>query len=203
MFTSLINSRGMKVASAIMLALFINSSVLVPAAAAAQNQEQQVVLKAGTPIVLETTGTLSSKDITSGSTVDFKVVSDVKAEGVVVIPAGTIAKGQVSTVKKASALGKGGEITVSLNSINAVDGTLVPISGGNTSAVGNDKTALAIICGLFTLIGFIIPGEQAELPAGTQLQAVVMTNSTISLQACSGSFNWLWRSDDDHLVATI
>jgi len=181
MFTSLINSRGMKVASAIMLALFINSSVLVPAAAAAQNQEQQVVLKAGTPIVLETTGTLSSKDITSGSTVDFKVVSDVKAEGVVVIPAGTIAKGQVSTVKKASALGKGGEITVSLNSINAVDGTLVPISGGNTSAVGNDKTALAIICGLFTLIGFIIPGEQAELPAGTQLQAVVMTNSTISL----------------------
>ena len=180
MYTTLINSRIMKVASVIMLALFINSSVLAPAALAAQNQAQQVVLKAGTPIVLETTGAMSSKDVTSGSTVDFKVVSDVKADGVVVIPAGTIAKGQVSTVKQA-ALGKGGEITVALNSINAVDGTLVPISGGNASAIGNDKTALAIICGLCTLIGFIIHGEQAVLPAGTQIQAVVMSNSNITI----------------------
>ncbi len=181
MYTTLINSRIMKVASVIMLALFINSSVLAPAALAAQNQAQQVVLKAGTPIVLETTGAMSSKDVTSGSTVDFKVVSDVKADGVVVIPAGTIAKGQVSTVKQAAALGKGGEITVALNSINAVDGTLVPISGGNASAIGNDKTALAIICGLCTLIGFIIHGEQAVLPAGTQIQAVVMSNSNITI----------------------
>ncbi len=181
MFTKLINSQIMKVVSVCMLALFVSSYVLAPAATAAQYLEQQVVLKAGTPIILETTSAFSSKETTPGTTVDFKVVSDVKADGLVVIPAGTIAKGQVSSVKRASGLGKGGEITLSLSSINAVDGTLIPISGGNVSAVGNDKTALAIICGLCTLIGFIIHGEQAELPAGTQIQAVVMTNSDITL----------------------
>lgn len=180
MFLKLIKSRFMKVASAIMLVLFINFSILAPSVAA-QSQSKQVVLKAGTTVILETVTSLSSKSKVSGSTADFKVVTDVRADGVVVIPAGTVALGQVTTVKRPSALGKSGEIAVSLNSVNAIDGTLVPLSGGNTSAIGNDQTGLAIICGLFTLIGFFIHGGQAEIPAGTQLQTVVMANTNIVL----------------------
>ena len=143
--------------------------------------QKQVTLKAGTPVILATVQTLSSKTVFSGNTVDFKVVSDVIVDGNVVIPAGTIAKGQALNVSKASALGKGGELSVGINTINAIDGTLVPLSGANISASGNSKVGLAIVCGLCTIVGFLIPGNQAELPAGAQAQAVVMSNTTVTL----------------------
>lgn len=144
--------------------------------------QKKVTLKAGTPVILATVETVSSKTTVSGNTVDFKVVTDVIVDGNVVIPAGTIAKGQASNVSKASAIGKGGEITVGINNINALDGTLVPLSGANISASGKNKVGLAIVCGICTLFGFLIPGSQAELPAGSQTQAVVMSNTIVTLQ---------------------
>ncbi len=153
------------------------ASICAPASFA----QAQVTLKAGTPVVLVTVDNVSSKNVVSGSVIDFKVASDVISEGKVVIPAGTIAKGQVSNVSKASALGKGGELSVSINTINAVDGTLVPLSGATVSASGKDKVGLAVVCGLCTLVGFLIHGEQAEVPAGAQAQAVVMSNTGITL----------------------
>ena len=143
--------------------------------------QNQVVLKAGTPIVLETVTPVTSKTASMGTVVDFKVISDVRVGNAVVIPAGTIAKGQVSSVHRASALGNGGEMTLALNSINAIDGAMVPISGGTTSVIGKDKKGLAIVCGLCTLFGFLIKGEQAEIPAGTQIHSVVMSNTDITL----------------------
>ena len=144
--------------------------------------QKKVTLKAGTPVILATVETVSSKTTVSGNTIDFKVVTDVIVDGNVVIPAGTIAKGQASNVSKASAIGKGGEITVGINNINALDGTLVPLSGANISASGKNKVGLAIVCGICTLCGFLIPGSQAELPAGSQTQAVVMSNTMVTLQ---------------------
>lgn len=144
--------------------------------------QKKVTLKAGTPVILATIETVSSKTTVSGNTVDFKVVTDVIVDGNVVIPAGTIAKGQASNVSRASAIGKGGEITVGINNINALDGTLVPLSGANISASGKNKVGLAIVCGICTLFGFLIPGSQAELPAGSQTQAVVMSNTIVTLQ---------------------
>lgn len=153
------------------------ASFLAPAAFA----QKQVTLKAGTPVILATTTNLTSKNVVAGNTVDFRVVTDVIVEGNVVISAGTIAKGQVSNVSKASAVGKGGELSVGINAINAVDGTLVPLSGAQISASGDSKVGLAIVCGLCTLVGFLIPGSQAELPAGAQAQAVVMSNTSVTL----------------------
>ena len=144
--------------------------------------QKKVTLKAGTPVILATVETVSSKTTVSGNTIDFKVVTDVIVDGNVVIPAGTIAKVQASNVSKASAIGKGGEITVGINNINALDGTLVPLSGANISASGKNKVGLAIVCGICTLFGFLIPGSQAELPAGSQTQAVVMSNTMVTLQ---------------------
>lgn len=143
--------------------------------------QNQVVLKAGTPVVLETVTPVNSKTASVGSVVDFKVMNDVKAGNAIVIPAGTIAKGQVASVHKASALGNAGEMTIALNSVNAIDGAMVPLSGGTTSVIGKDKKGLSIVCGLCTLIGFLIQGEQAEIPAGTQIHPVVMTNTDITL----------------------
>lgn len=142
--------------------------------------DAQVTLKAGTPVVLATTGMVSTKSVIPGSTVDFMVVSDVMADGQVAIAAGTIAKGQIGYFSKPSPFGQGGEFSLQVNAVNAVNGALVPLSGANVSASGEDRTGLSIVCGLFTLVGFLIPGEPAELPAGTQVNAVVMTNVDVT-----------------------
>ena len=66
-------------------------------------------------------------------------------------------------------------------SVNALDGTMIPLSGSTTSVIGKDKRGLSIVCGICTLFGFLIRGEQAVIPAGTQIQPVVMSNTEISL----------------------
>lgn len=39
--------------------------------------------------------------------------------------------------------------------------------------------ALAIVCGIFTLVGFIISGEAAVIQSGTPVQGMVMVNTAI------------------------
>lgn len=155
----------------------IAASIFAPVSFA----QKQVILKGGTPVVFATLNDLSSKDVQTGNLVDLQVVSNVVVDGEVVIPAGTIAKGQVSKAIKSSALGKGGELTIIINSINAVDGSLIPLSGATLSAAGKDRVALSIICGICTLFGFLIHGSQAEIPIGSQVQASVMNNTSITI----------------------
>ncbi len=69
-----------------------------------------VTLKSGSIIPLELLSTISSKDCRSGQMIYFKVTKDVVAEGKTVIPAGSIAKGQISRVKKSGLLGSEGQI---------------------------------------------------------------------------------------------
>lgn len=166
-----------KVALSMLMTTMMGLMMVSPSTAYAQ---KTVVLKAGTPVILSTITPVSSKDINIGSMIDFQVITDVRVGSDIVIPAGTIAKGQAASVSKSAALGKGGSLTLSVSNINAVDGTLVPLSGATVSAQGDSKVGLAVVCGLCTLLGFLIHGDQAEIPAGTQVQAMVMANTSIN-----------------------
>lgn len=147
-----------------------------------QASAQDLVIRGGTSIVFETVNPLSSGTAYTGGTVDLRVLSDVVVDGQVVICSGAIAKGTVVHSSKATILGIGGNLTIEPVSVNAVDGTYIPLSGAPRSAVGSNKTVLAIICGICTSgIGLIIPGEQAYIPAGTMLNATVVTNIPVSV----------------------
>ncbi len=141
-----------------------------------------VLLKAGTIVPMVSIQKATSRGSAPGVGVDFMTTSDVLADGVVVVPSGTIVKGQICDARSATILGIGGDLTVCVNAMYAVDGTYVPLTGASVSAYGDDNTALAIVCGLFTFFGFLISGEQAVLPSGTPVQGVVMSNTYITLQ---------------------
>lgn len=161
---------------------FATLAFLLAATGAIDSYAQtKVVLRGGTPIVLETTQSISSKRCIPGEIVDLRVVSSVFVDGECVIPAGTIAKGQVSNATKASVLGKNGTLSINVTSVNAIDGTMVPLSGATMSNVGKRRVGLSIVCGCFTLFGFLIPGAQGKLPAGSQTTATVMSNTVITL----------------------
>lgn len=146
-----------------------------------QVSAQDLIIRGGTSIAFETVNPLSSRTAYTGGVVDLRVLSDVIVDGQVVISRGTIAQGAVVQSSKATVLGIGGDLTIVPVSVNAVDGTSIPLSGGSRSAVGSSKTALAIVCGCFTLLGLLIPGEQAYIPAGTILNATVVTNIPVSV----------------------
>jgi len=143
--------------------------------------EQVVVLKAGTVIPLETINVIKSDNATVGRTIDLRVTRDVEVDGQTVIPAGSIAKGQITRSQKAKGLGKAGFLEIQIKSVNAVDGQEVYLAGGNVSEEGDDKATLAIVLGLFVCILFLLmKGENAEIPPGFSFDSNVA--STINIQ---------------------
>ncbi len=147
---------------------------------AQESKNNMVLLKAGTPINMVTAQSISSRNSVIGTSIDLIVSSDVFAEGEVVIPAGTLVKGWVSDARRATVLGIGGDLSINVDGLYATDGTYVPIAGANFSTYGSSKTVLAVVCGLFTFVGFFIPGEQAYINSRTPVQGLVMSNTYVS-----------------------
>lgn len=142
----------------------------------------EVVLKAGTYIPLEVMSEITTENMTVGQMIDFKVTKDVMVGKDVVIPFGSVAKGQVTRFEKRKGIGKGASMQIQLKSVTAKDGTEVTLTGGNLSEKGEDKLVLSIVltvlvCPLFLLL----KGKQAVIPAGTAISASVATDTYIKL----------------------
>lgn len=140
-----------------------------------------VIIKAGTPIALELMNTINSNDVKNGQMIDFRVINDVKVDGEVVIPAGSIAKGQIDKAKKNGLLGTPGEVSVVIKSVNAVDGTIVPLSSSAVGDEGSDKLVVSIVLTVLCLFGFIIKGGEAKIASGAQINATVLSNTEVNL----------------------
>lgn len=134
-----------------------------------------VVLKAGTPVPMQLVNTIDGKHSTVGQVVDFRVTSDIKADGKTVIPIGSIAKAQVVRAKKNGLLGQAGEIQVNVTSVTAVDGTQVVLSGGTLADEGKNKLVLSLFLCLF------LKGGNGELPAGMACSPIVSGNTVITV----------------------
>jgi len=66
----------------------------------------------GTPIKLRTARTISSADAHTGDTLDFEVLEDVFASGILVVPKGGIAWGTVTEAEPKRRMGRGGKLNV-------------------------------------------------------------------------------------------
>ena len=147
------------------------------------DQSVSVVLQAGTTIPLETVSVIRSNTITVGQMIDFKVKYDIKVEDKIVIPAGSIAKGQVMRAQKAKGLGKAGFIEVQIKNVQSVDGQDIFLTGGNIYQEGEDKETLSIVLGILVCILFLtMKGKDAEIAPGFQVEPVVAVNTTINVE---------------------
>lgn len=176
MFTRIKNSIISKSA-----ALFLACSIFCMSFTTA-GDGKVVTLKAGTYVALELISSINGNKAKTGQMVDFRVINDVKAEGVVVIPAGSIAKGQIIEAEKNGFLGQPGELRVAIKSVQAVDGTYVPLMGTEFSEEGKDKLVVSIIGTLLCFFPLFMKGGKAEMPAGTQMQANVISATEITIE---------------------
>ena len=114
--------------------------------------QQIITLSAGTQISLMLNESIDAESVAVGNALDFTVRSNVTVNGKVVIAAGSTATGWVKNVKKACN-GKCAEITITVESAQAVDGQTVnlrsiphivkaPCCDGTTTAnIGTNLTA--------------------------------------------------------------
>lgn len=115
----------------------------------------------------------NSGTLQPGATVALRAVGDLAVGNDVLIAAGAPGSAKVSSVKKGNFLGIPGQLTLTAMTIQAVDGTTVPITG-TTQAQGEDKMILAIALAVFVcLVGVFIKGGDAVLVSNTQFQAYV------------------------------
>lgn len=127
----------------------------------------RIKIPAGTPVIVKSVDTLNSGTLISGTEVSFKTIKDVKLDDRLLIKAGADVQARVTYAKKKGMVGEPGVIQISDFTVNAVDGTDVPLRS-NIFVSGEDKSDLSLVLGVILCFPFLImKGHNAELPAGT------------------------------------
>lgn len=139
-----------------------------------QGAGQRVSIPAGTPVVLQLTQEVTSETAKTGDSVQVVVLNDVVISGKTVVRKGTLASGQVQKAKKAGAVGEPGELIISVQTVPAIDGTLVPISF-TKSAEGQSKMGTSVVLTLLCCFLFLLKkGESTSFPINTTFSAMVI-----------------------------
>jgi hypothetical protein len=171
------------------LALLITSSAFAqsaePAAAPAvmtiaPARPGNTVLPQGTPIRLRTLTQLHSQENRTGDRFDLEVAEDVMLNGVVVIPRGSPATGEITRVKRKGMWGRSGRLETRLLSVRA-HGTTIPISG--TVAERGETGTAGVVASIVVLpvAGFFVTGTSAVLPVGTGFNGQTTSDLPIAI----------------------
>lgn len=149
--------------------LALAATLLAPCRpAVAQADRLAVTLHSGTPVPLVTVDALSSRTHAKGDMVALRTGADVTVDGVVVIPRGTQATGQVEESRDTGGMGMNGKLTVRPLYLRLGD-RIVRLTG----AVANTgKTKADTVIGM-VLLTPLLSGRSAVIPAGTTIGATV------------------------------
>ena len=144
---------------------------VMPIGAALASEVSHIEMPVGTPLILTFEESVNPITAHIGQRVFLRVEDPVTVEGKILIEAGARAIGEITQSAKAGSIGKPGAIGVTLRSVEAIDGTSVPISG-NKVIIGEDKqTASLIVTILCCVLGLIMKGGPAEIAQGSTVEA--------------------------------
>lgn len=161
------------------------TSAMVPAAPSAPmviSSAPANVLPQGTSIRLRSLSELHSQNNRVGDHFDLEVAEDVMLNGVVVIPRGSQASGEVTRVRHKGMWGRSGRLETRLLSVRA-NGMTIPITG-TVNEHGDTGTA-GVVASIVVLpiAGFFVTGTSAVLPVGTGFTGVTQSDIPIVMAA--------------------
>jgi hypothetical protein len=150
--------------------LQVAAPAILIAKAEGRTESTEITVPDGTEFSVVTTEEISSKTATEGDPLTFKVDEDVVVNNQVVIKKDTIVKGVVSDASKSGRLGKGGKLSIRVESTTAVDGQKVKLRASKGKA-GDDKTGTTVaLVVLFGPLGFLKKGKNAIIKPGTKIK---------------------------------
>lgn len=143
-----------------------------------------VVLKDGTPLVLSTQEKMVSGEIPEGSRIKYTVERDVLDDkGRVLIKAGSTARGKVVKSEGSGFFGRSGALNISVDDVDAADGTLVPLRALRDDTA-DDQEAAVIVGGVLLSVFFVfMEGDDVTINPGTLITAFVDRDSPIAKPA--------------------
>ncbi len=146
----------------------------IAASAAAIAPARILVLRAGALVPLRFMESVGSDISAEGSNFRLEVTDDIAVDDTVVIPAGSIAIGEVIDAQRAGALGKAGKLIVSARYVMVGEREIRLRSNLGTS--GQSKMGAAM------LVPFI-HGKQATIPMDTEVLAKTAKDESFELPA--------------------
>ena len=144
--------------------------------------QQEVTIKAGTVIPLQSVNQVMAADVTEGEVVDFTVVQDVKINGVCAIPRGTLVKGKVTEARKSTVAGTKGRLVIAINYLTLPNGDPLYFANTDVRIYGKNRTPLAVTLAFLAWPCVFIPGTKAVMPAGYEVLATVAANTTFVVE---------------------
>lgn len=140
-----------------------------------------VTIPSGTAIVVSTVDTISSQSAKTGDAVNMIVIADVKKDGLVVIKAGAGVLANIAHADAAGSIGAGGKLSLNVNGVYALDGSLVPVTG-TKSVDGKDETTGTVVVGVVLCpLALLNEGDQAEIAANTQFRVISISDVAINI----------------------
>jgi hypothetical protein len=139
-------------------------------------------IEEGRNVQLYTARSYSSKSLQVGSMIELRTKESVKDKnGYILIKANQLVYATVNEAQKAKGLGKAGSLSFLLKDIKSVDGQNIP-AYLNMTDQGKDRSGTAIAVGaLIFWPALFMKGKEAELKAGTLLQAYISEGRKIKI----------------------
>lgn len=144
------------------------------------------VLRAGTPVPLRMMEAVTTKKKAAkvGQRFQLEVAAPVEVNGVVVIPAGTPAWGEITEVRNKGMWGKSGKLNAKLLYLR-VNGRQIRLTGAfddkGTTGTAGVVGAIAVL----PIAGFFMTGTSAELPAGAAVNGFVDEDIELAMAAAA------------------
>ena len=128
-----------------------------------------VVLPEGTAITAQTLDFVSSETANEGDRVNLEVAKNVVVDNAIAIPAGARLRGVVSSVRRASRLGKAGSVSIQVESTEAVDRSRIHLRSTKTKST-DDKVGSVVALTLFvTPLFLLMKGDDVAYQPGTMV----------------------------------
>lgn len=141
-----------------------------------------IALPEATPVKIVLRDPVYSKKLDKdsvGKTVQFEVAEDVVLDGAVVIRRGALAKGHFTDVEKTKRGGHHAEIDFAFDTVTAVDGQEIQVTGASEEAKGGRHSEKWSNVAQAGALGFLAKGTDVFIRAGTAYDLEVSGQHTI------------------------
>src|SRR4051812_13683643 len=159
-------------------------ATVAPAApvAAIISSSTQSVLRAGTEVPLRMEESLDSnnKALREGQQVRMSVASDVRLGNMVVIPAGSVATGEITDLRRKGMWGKSGRINARALNVRVGD-RLIRLTGTFDDKGVTGTAGVVAAIAFVPIAGFFMTGTSAKIPSGGGVKAFLDEDLTIAV----------------------
>ncbi|HEX8633310.1 MAG TPA: hypothetical protein VF703_04080 [Pyrinomonadaceae bacterium] len=154
-------------------------------------EKLSVKIPAGTRVDVATTNNIDSGEVKIGDVIVFRVLKEVKVDGVTLIAENALATGRVLKANRGRSFGRAGQLAWEMQEVIAVNGQAIPLAFAEQrkgASKGGTVAAATVVTGVMlfyaapvALLWGFKRGKSAVFPAGAVLTAATRADATLAL----------------------